>query len=85
MYTTDLRKVEGAVMMTIPPGVLDLMGLSAGAKVNILIDGGRLVVEQRRRISYTLEELLSQCDTHMEFSPEDKEWLESAAVGKELL
>ena len=85
MYTTSLRKIEDAVILTIPPGILDAMGLSAGTKVNILIDGSRLVVEQRRRPSYTLEELLSQCDPRVDFSPEEKEWLESATVGKELL
>jgi len=85
MYTTNLRKVEGSVMLAIPPGILDAVGLSDGTKVNISIDGDRLVVEQRSRPSYTLEELLAQCDPHLEFSPEDKEWLESASIGKELL
>jgi len=85
MYTTNLRKVEGSVMLAIPPGILDAVGLCDGTKVNISIDGDRLVVEQRSRPSYTLEELLAQCDQHLEFSPEDKEWLESASIGKELL
>ena len=85
MYTTNLRKIEDAVMLTIPSGVLDAAGLSVGTKVNIVVDGGRLVVEQRSRPTYTLEELLSQCDPHMDFSPGEKEWLESAPVGKELL
>ena len=85
MYTTNLRKVEGSVMLVIPPGILDAVGLSDGTKVNISIDGDRLVVEQRSRPSYTLEELLAQCDPHLEFSPEDKEWFESASIGKELL
>ena len=85
MYTTNLRKVEDSVMLTIPPGILDAVGLSADTKVNILVDGDRLVVEQRGRPSYTLEELLSQCDPHSDFSPEERGWLTSASVGKELL
>ena len=85
MYTTNLRKIEDSVMLAIPPGILDAAGLSADTKVNILVDGGRLVVEQRGRPSYTLEELLSQCDSCLGFSPEEKEWLESTTVGKELL
>ena len=72
-------------MLAIPPGILDAVGLSDGTKVNISIDGDRLVVEQRSRPSYNLEEFLAQCDPHLEFSPEDKEWLESASIGKELL
>ena len=85
MYTTNLRKVEGSVMLTIPPVILDAVGLADGTKVNISIDGDRLVVEQRSRPSYTLEELLAQCDPRLNFSSEDEEWLESAAVGEELL
>ena len=85
MYATNLRKVEGSVMLAIPPVILDAVGLSAGTKVNISIDGDRLVVEQRSRPSYTLDELLAQCNPHLDFSPEEKDWLESAAVGNELL
>ena len=85
MYTTNLRKIEGSVMLAIPPGILDTVGLSADTKVNILVDGGRLVVEQQSRPSYTLEELLSQCDPRLDFSPEEKEWLGAATVGKEIL
>jgi antitoxin ChpS len=85
MYTTNLRKVEDSVMLTIPPSILDAVGLAVDTKVNILIDGGRLVVEQRRQPSYTLEELLSQCNPSLDFSPEEKGWLDTAAVGKELL
>ena len=85
MYTTNLRKVEGSVVLAIPPVVLDAVGLSDGTKVSISIDGDRIVVEQRNRPSYTLEELLALCDPHLDFSPEDKEWLESNAVGDELL
>ena len=72
-------------MLTIPLGIVDAAGLSADTKVNIIGDGGRLVVEQQNRPSYVLEELLSQCDLRLDFSPEEKEWLESATVGKELL
>ena len=85
MYTTNLREMEDAVMLAIPPVILDAVGLSAGMKVNILIDGGRLVVEQRSRPTYTLEELLTQCDPRLDFSPEEQNWLGSAAVGEELL
>ena len=85
MYTTDLRKVEDSIMLAIPPVILDAVGLAAGTKVNISIDGDRLVVEQQNHPSYTLEELLAQCNPCLDFSSEDKEWFESATVGKELL
>jgi len=85
MHTTNLRKVEGSTILAIPAVMLEAVGLSDEAEVNISIDGDRLVLEQRNRRSYSLEELLAQCDSQFDFSPEDKEWLESAPVGKELL
>jgi antitoxin component of MazEF toxin-antitoxin module len=37
MYTTNLRKAEDSVMLTIPPGILDAVRLAADTKVNILV------------------------------------------------
>ena len=56
MYTTHLRKVGGSVMFVVPPALLDALGLRAGVKVDIGVDGGRLVVVPRTRPSYTLNE-----------------------------
>lgn len=68
-----------------PPALLDLLHLSAGAKVGIAVDNGRLVVEPQARPRYTLAELLAQCDASAEPSKEDRDWLESKPVGNELL
>ena len=73
MHTTNLRKVEGSTILAIPAVMLEAVGLSDEAEVNISIDGDRLVLEQRNRRSYSLEELLAQCDSQFDFSPEDKE------------
>ncbi|WP_332060807.1 MULTISPECIES: hypothetical protein [unclassified Bartonella] len=35
--------------------------------------------------SYILDELLAQCDPLADFSDEDVEWLNTKAVGRELL
>ena len=34
MYSTMLRKVGGSVMLALPPAVLDMLGLQAGATVD---------------------------------------------------
>jgi len=85
MHTTHLRKVGGSVMLAVPPALLDVLHLAAGAKVGLVVDNGRLVVEPAARPRYTLEELLAQCDASTEISAEDREWLDAPPVGDELL
>ena len=85
MYTTNLRKVGGSVMLAVPPAVLDILELQAGATVALVVDGGRLIVEPQPRRRYTIEELLAQCDDTAEPAQEDREWLDARPVGKELL
>jgi antitoxin ChpS len=85
MHTTNLRKVGGSVMMAVPPALLDLLNLQAGATVGLAVDHGRLVVEPRPRPRYSLEELLAQCDASAELTAEDREWLDAKPVGGELL
>jgi len=85
MHTTNLRKVGGSVMLAVPPALLDVLHLRAGAKVGLAVDNGRLVVEPQVRPRYTLDELLAQCDGSAEITAEDREWLDSKPVGGERL
>ena len=85
MYTTNLRKVGGSVMLAVPPAILELLHLEAGNSVGLAVDGDRLVVQAKKRPKYTLEELLAQCDYSQPMSAEEREWLDAPAVGRELL
>jgi antitoxin ChpS len=85
MYTTNLRKVGGSVMLAVPPALLDILHLQPGTKVGIAIESGRLVVEPRQRPRYTLNELLAQCDPKARRVKEEQEWLDSKPVGRELI
>ena len=85
MHITNLRRVGGSVMMAVPPALLDLLELSAGAQVGLTVDNGRLLVEPRPRPRYTLDELLAQCDGSAVITDEDQEWLASSPVGTELI
>ena len=85
MHATNLRKVGGSVMLAVPPALLDLLDLRAGARVDIGIEKGRLVVAPRAWPSYTLDELLAQCDETAPADQEDRAWLEARPVGNELL
>lgn len=84
MHTTNLRKVGGSVMLAVPPAILDLLHLRAGATVDISVESGRLVVEPHQRPRYTLDELLAQCDASAEMTQEEREWIDARAVGGEL-
>ena len=85
MHTTNLRRVGGSVMLAVPPALLDLLKLQAGARVDIGIEDGRLVVAPRTRPSYSLAELLAQCDETAPADDGDRAWLEAGPVGNELL
>ena len=84
MHTTTLRKIGGSVVLAVPPALLDVLGLRAGTRVSIGIEGGRLVVAKRERPRYALEELLAQCDENAA-DDEDGAWREARPVGRELL
>lgn len=85
MYTTRLKKVGGSIMLAVPPAVLKTLELSTDSEVGMTINNGCLIIEPQKRPHYSLEELLAQCDPHAEISEEDREWIDTPAVGKEIL
>jgi antitoxin ChpS len=72
-------------MLAVPPAILDLLDLHAGATVGLAVDGGRLIVEPLKRPAYTLELLLAQSSGPGELDDDDREWLAGNPVGGELL
>jgi antitoxin ChpS len=74
-------------MLAVPPALLDLLHLSAGTKVGLVVDNGRLVIEPKARPRYTLDELLAEAEASGAYplSPEEREWIDDEAVGRELL
>ena len=85
MHTTNLHKVGGSVMLAVPPALLDLLGIGAGARVDIDVEDGRLNVAPRTRPSYSLKELLAQCDDTAPVDDADRAWLDARPVSNELL
>jgi antitoxin ChpS len=84
MHSTNLRKVGGSIMLAVPPAILDLLQLDAGARVELAVDGERLVVHPRPKPRYTMEQLLAQCDAGALASAEDQTWVDLPPVGLEL-
>ncbi len=85
MHTTNLRKVGGSVMLAVPPAILDLLHLRVGETVGLGVDGDRLIIEPHPKPRYTMAELLATSDYQQPQPPEDREWIDSPAVGRELL
>jgi antitoxin ChpS len=85
VHTTNLRKVGGSIMLAVPPALLDILRLQPGSKVGIAVESGRLVVEPQQRRRYTLDELLAQCNPKARRSKQEREWLDSKPVGRELI
>jgi antitoxin ChpS len=85
MFTTNLRKVGGSVMLTVPPVFLEQLHLQAGASVGLAIDHGRLVVQPKSTPRYTLSELLSESDYSGSQTQQEREWVDAPSVGGELI
>jgi antitoxin ChpS len=79
----NLRKVGGSVMLAVPPALLELLQLKAGATVDITVDEGRLVIAPKARRRYTLTELLAASDYSRVRN--GREWIDGDAAGDELI
>lgn len=86
MATVTLRNLGGSIVMAVPKKILSLVELGAGSKVQVSVEGGRLVVEPAKKPRYELGELLSNC-RRSDLAPlrKDRSWLETGPVGREEL
>ena len=85
MYTSNLRKVGGSVMLAVPPAILDMVQLQSGSAVSLMVESGRLIVSPTPKKKYSLQELLAQCDASAALPEADDGWTSAAPVGKELI
>jgi antitoxin ChpS len=72
-------------MLAIPKSVLDALDLAPDASVGLSIKAGRLVIDPKKRRRYSLDELLAQCKSSGRRTREDRRWLDSPPVGRELI
>ncbi|MDP2752538.1 MAG: antitoxin [Rhodocyclaceae bacterium] len=85
MYTTNLRKVGGSIMLAVPPAFLVQLQLHAGATVGVVVAEGYLVIDPKPKPRYTLTELLAASDYSPPPQKEEREWVDALAVGNELI
>lgn len=84
MPTTNLREVGGTVMLAVPPAILDMLGLKAGATVRLSVREGRLVIDPVARPRYPLDDLLAERDPDAPPSEEDLAWEAISPAGREI-
>ena len=82
MYSTNLRKVGGSVMLTIPPNFLDLLHLHSGEAVSMAVRNNKLVIEPEKT-RYKLRELMAQCDLSQPLSDDEQQWFDDSPQGME--
>lgn len=80
MIHTNLRKVGGSIMLAVPPTFLKKLGLEAGKEVSLDIQGGRLLVEPKKKPTYKLADLLAE---HQSLNLERDAWNGIKPVGRE--
>ena len=85
MYTTNLRKVGGSIMLTLPPAFLEQLKLQAGSTLGLSVENGNLVINPQPKPHYTLTQLLAASDYTQVDPQEDQEWTAGEAIGKELI
>jgi antitoxin ChpS len=84
MHKTKLRKAGNSVVVAIPAKLLAMLQLKADDTVSITVVSNRLIIEPLPRLRYTLAELLASSDYSEVQPPEEREWVDASAVGREI-
>ncbi len=86
MATVTLRTLGGSVVLAVPRQILSMLHLGAGSQMDVSVENGKLVVEPKAKLRYTLAELLTKCNRkNMALTAEDRKWLDAGPAGKEAL
>ena len=80
MHTSTLRSIGGSVSVTLPRQLLRSLGLEAGARVDVTLEDGRLVLSPSRP-RYSLDELVRGMEPGD--MPTAEGWDEMPAAGNE--
>jgi len=84
--TAALRKAGGSLVMIVPASARDALQLSEGSRLDISLADDHLVLRPAAgKPSYTLEELVAQCDFDVPYTDEERAFLDAPPVGRELL
>ena len=80
-----IKKWGNSLATRIPKSVVESVGLHVNQEVEIEAVNGKIIITPSKTVEYSLDELLSQCKPEaMVLSQEDKSWINSPPVGKEI-
>lgn len=85
MHRTHLRQVGDAIMLALPPALLEQLSLRAGDMVKLTLDRQSLIVERLVKPMHSLEALMAATDFDAPMGVDDAVWMSSPAVGRELI
>jgi antitoxin ChpS len=80
-----VHESNGVYSVTLPEELARKLGVHEGSALEIELAEQKLTLQSTKRSKYTAEELLAQCDYSLPMSREDREWLDSPPVGRELI
>jgi len=72
-------------MLPVPPAILEQLQLQANASVGLVIDDDHLRIKPVTRPRYTMAELLADSDYTQPQPPQEREWVDAAGAGGELV
>ncbi|BEI41215.1 antitoxin [Polynucleobacter sp. HIN10] len=72
-------------MLAVSPVFLKELQITCGSTVDVALKDGQLVVRPIAKRKYELADLLAQCDPKAKMPSEDRQWLDSAPIGNEIL
>ncbi len=80
-----IKKWGNSLAARIPKAIANMIDLKQDQSVNIEAKNGKIIITPvLKKKEYTIDELLSQCDSKaVALDQEDKEWLNADPVGKE--
>jgi antitoxin ChpS len=82
---TTIRKIGNSSGTILPAAILKQLKLAEGDDIDVSTSSGSIVLKPlRERHSYTLDELLAECDLSASIPQELKEWDQAKPVGNEV-
>ena len=82
---TEVKKWGNSAALRLPAKAMARAGLDINSPVEIEATEGKLIVTAIEGPQYTLDQLLAQCSPNkMTLSEEDRQWLETEPVGREI-
>lgn len=85
MSLASVQKWGNSMALRIPSATIKAWGVREGDSIELTVQDDTLLAKPKRK-RYTLDELLAKCDKkNMAPTEEDRLWLDSPPMGKEIL